>query len=259
MKLIVSCQICGRIIQEVDNGLGDEVSFTPEQSAMYSQGVSCEVDGTASIATLFTRAESADVIQVRLGVALAQLQDALDQINTMQATINQLQYDLSLESDPENLLGQLQAANDQLALDQSVMSNLQQQVQTQTNAAQTFAGAMTQQKALGERAIILADMIEYQITSSSPQMPQVKALMDELETLVQQVIFVADNSLGAPDPTPLLFWVNFPPEHYDDFQTYLASQDPVVDPIPALDGANLVQMTAAQYVLWQQFKVDNNL
>lgn len=259
MKLTVSCQICGRIIQQVDNGLGDDVPFTPEQGAMYAAGVSCEVDGTANIATLFTRAESADVIQIKLGIALAQLQDSLDQINTLNATIYQLQYDLSLLSDPEDLLGQLQAANDQLAADQTTFTDLQQQINTQTSAAQTFASAMTQEKALGERAVILADMIEYQITSSSPQMSQVKALMDELQALIQQNLFVADSSLGAPDPSPLLIWVNFPPEHYDDFQMYLASQDPVVDPIPALDGSNMVQMTSAQYVVWQQFKVDNNL
>lgn len=259
MKLIVSCQICGRIIQEVDNGLGDEVPFTPEMSAMYSQGVSCEVDGTANIATLFTRAESADVIQIKLGTALAQLQDALDQINTLNATISQLQYDLSLLSDPEDLLGQLQVANDQIQTDQTLMSDLKQQVQTQTNLFQTIASAMHQEKALGERAVILADMIEYQITSPSPKMSQVKALMDELQTLIQQVTVVADDSLGEPPPSPLLVWVNFPPEHYDDFQTYLSSQDPVVDPIPALDGSNMVQMTSAQYVLWQQFKIDNEL
>lgn len=259
MKLTVSCQVCGRIIQQVDNGLGDEVPFTPEMSAMYSQSVSCEVDGTASIATMFTRAESADVIQIKLGIALAQLQDALDQINSLNATIAQLQYDLSLESDPDNLLGQLQAANDQIQYDQTVISDLQQQVQTQTSLAQTIASAMHQEKSLGERAVILADMIEYQITSSAPQMNQVKALMDELQTLIQQVTFVADDSLGEPPPSPLLVWVNFPPEHYDDFQTYLASQDPVVDPIPALDGGNMVQMTSAQYALWQQFKIDNGL
>lgn len=259
MKLIVSCQICGRIIQEVDNGLGDEVPFTPEQGAMYSQGVSCEVDGTANIATLFTREESADVIQVRLGIALAQLQDALDQINTLNATISQLQYNLSLLSDPDDLLGQLQAANDQLSADQTTFADLNQQIQTQTSAAQTLASAMHQVKSLGENVAPLGDQIEYQVTSSSANLPLVKTLMDEFQVKVQQMLAVADDSLGLPPPQPLGIWVNFPPEHYDDFQTYLASQDPVIDPIPALDGSNMVEMTAAQYAAWQQFKIDNSL
>lgn len=253
MKLTVSCQICGRIMQQIDNGLGDDVPFTPEQAAIYAAGVSCEVDGTASIAAFFTRTESADAIQIKLGTALAQLQDALDQIGTLQASISQLQYDLSLLSDPEDLLGQLQAANDQLAADQAQFSDLQQQVQEQTNKAQTFAGAMHQEKALGERAAILADMIEYQVTSSAPQMQQVKALMDELQALVQQVTAVADDSLGEPPPQSYGFWVNFPPERYDDFQTYLASQDPIIDPISALDGSNMVNMTQQQHDAWLQF------
>lgn len=259
MKLTVSCQICGRIIQQVDNGLGDDVPFTPEQGAMYASGVSCEVDGNADIATFFTRAESADVIQIRLGIALAQIQDELDQINTLQATISQLQYDISLLSDPEDLLGQLQAANDQLAQDQITMTDLQQQVQTETNAAQTLASAMHQVKSLGENVAPLGDQIEYQITSSSPNITTVKALMDEFQVKVQQMLAVADDSLGLDPPQPLGIWVNFPPAHYDDFQTYLTTLDPVVDPISTLDGANMVEMTSAQYDAWLQFKIDNGL
>lgn len=253
MKLTVSCQICGRIMQQIDNGLGDDVPFTPDQAALYAAGVSCEVDGNTNIAAFFTRTESADAIQIKLGIALAQLQDALDQIGTLQAAISQLQYDFSLLSDPEDLLGQLQAANDQLAYDQSLLSDLQQQVNDQTTKAQIFAGAMHQEKALGERANLLADMIEYQITSSAPQMPQVKALMDELQALVKQVTAVADDSLGEPPPQDLGTWVNFPVERYDDFQLYLASQDPVIDPISEPDGMGMVNMKQAQYQAWLQF------
>lgn len=259
MKLTVSCQICGRIIQEVDNGLGDDVPFSPEASAQYAAGVSCEVDGTANITTFFTRTESADALQIRLGIVLAQLQDSLDQINILQSNISQLQYDISLLSDPEGLVSQLQAANDQLQQDQITMVDLQQQVQTQTSAAQTLASAMHQVKSLGENVAPLGDQLEYQITSLAPNLTTVKALLDEFQVKVQQMLAIADDSLSLDPPQPLGIWVNFPPEHYDDFQTYLASQDPVVDPISALDGSNMVEMTSAQYILWQQFKVDNGL
>lgn len=253
MKLIVACQVCGRVIQEVDNGFGDEVPFSAEDISMYSASAVCEVDGTEAITTIFTRAQAVDVVEIRLAKALSDLADSQNLVNILEAQVSQLQYEISQLPDAASLYDQLAAAQAQLQQDQTDFASLQQQLQDQTNKAQTFAGAMTQQKSLGERAVVLSDMIEYQVTSSSPQIPQVKALMDELQTLVQQVTAVADNSLGDPPPTPLGIWVNFPPERYDDFQTYLASQDPIIDPIPALDGSNMVEMTQQQHDAWLQF------
>lgn len=253
MKLIVSCQVCGRIIQQIDNGFGDEVPFTPEDVAMYSGTATCEIDGTANIATIFTREVSADVISAKLAKAVSDLADAQVLVLNLEAQNSQLEYEISQLPDAASLYDQLTEAQAQLQQDQIQFSDLQQQVQDQTNKAQILAGAMNQEKSLGERGGLLSDMIEYQVTSPSPNIPQVKALMDELQTLVQQITVVADDSLGLPLPAPLGVWVHFPPERYDDFQTYLTEQDPVVDPISALDGFNLVQMTQPQYAAWLQF------
>lgn len=245
MKLTVSCQICGRVIQEIDNGLGDEFPFSAEDVTMYSQSAICEVDGVQNIVTIFTRQLAADALQIKLGQAIVALADEEAYAGTLEASVSQLQYEISQLADAASLYDQVQQ-------DQVTIDALQQESQQQTSLAQTYASALTQQRSLAQRAAELLDNIEYQVSGPIPNNGIVKPMTDEVQQLFTQVNAVSCDALGNPAPTPIGYWV-YMPTQFDDFQDYLASQDPVIDPIPALDGQNMVEMTSAQHDAWTEF------
>ena len=115
MILKVTCQICGRIIQEVDNGLGDDVPFTDDQVNDFMSTASCEVDGVADINTFFTRGLALSALEEEIAAdeaTIVTLQAQVDQLTaltiTSAATIALLQQQVSDNQ------SQLDAANSQI-------------------------------------------------------------------------------------------------------------------------------------------------
>lgn len=132
------------------------------------------------------------------------------------------------------------------------LNAMTQQDQQDTAKWQTFAGALTQEKSLGERMILLAAMLQSSIAQSNAS--QVTALLNELQSDIIQATYVPDNALGAPAPNVSMYMGT---TLFEQFNTWLDGQS--LPDIESLDGNGVAVLTYDQYGQWQQFLQQNGV
>lgn len=238
MILEVACQICGRIISECDNQLGDFNPFTNDQISDALASASCEIDGTSSIAAVCFNGQTQASLDLQLANAESQLSDAETQLNNA-LVISQQNSDAVA-----TLQTQLSEAQSQVNVGNAQISALQ-------NSVSSTATIITQQAVnVAQIRFYMAELQAY-LYAPTPNLAVIAILMNQNQNLLNQITIVAATALGRPLP-PVA--VGMTAGQYEDFNTYLNSIGQAS--LSALTGG-IVSMTQSQFSVWQQYLAAN--
>jgi hypothetical protein len=156
-----------------------------------------------------------------------------------------------------NKLALVLAPTTQFMSDQGVIADLTNQLNAMTQQDQqdvakwqTYAGALTQEKTLGERMVVLAAMLQSSVAQANAS--QTTALLNELQACIVQSTYVADSTLGEPAPNVSMYMTA---DQFTQFNTWLDGHS--LPEIGALDGNGVAVLTYEQYGQWQQFLQQN--